>query len=52
MRVYPDIEALRQHARRRVPKVVFEYVDGGSYTEATMRQNRRDLERMCALFRR
>ncbi len=44
MRVYPDIESLRLHARRRIPKAVFEYVDGGSYTEATLRQNRRGLE--------
>ncbi|HXD46004.1 MAG TPA: alpha-hydroxy acid oxidase [Pseudolabrys sp.] len=39
-----SIEDLRQLARRRVPKAFFEYADGGSYSESTLRANRADLE--------
>lgn len=46
MPVYPDIDSLRRHARRKVPKAIFEYVDGGSYTESTLAENRRDLEEL------
>ncbi|MBL8894954.1 MAG: alpha-hydroxy-acid oxidizing protein [Rhizobiales bacterium] len=38
------IEDLRQAAHRRVPRAFFEYADGGSYTEQTMRANGRDLD--------
>ena len=38
------IEDLRQLARRRVAKAIFDYVDRGSYSEATLRANRADLE--------
>ena len=38
------IEDLRALARRRVPKAFFDYADGGSYTESTLRANRADLE--------
>ncbi len=44
MKVFPSIEDLRGQARRRVPRAFFEYVDGGSYTEQTLRANRADLE--------
>ena len=39
-----SIEDLRQLARRKVPKAFFEYADGGSYSESTLRANRADLE--------
>src|SRR5208283_3456137 len=39
-----NIEDLRVLARRRVPKALFEYVDGGSYDELTLRANRADLD--------
>jgi L-lactate dehydrogenase (cytochrome) len=39
-----NIEDLRRIARRRVPKVMFEYVDSGSYDEITMRANRSELQ--------
>src|SRR5215475_11394677 len=39
-----NIEDLRAMARRRVPKALFEYVDGGSYDELTLRANRADLD--------
>src|SRR5438552_16191359 len=38
------IEDLRQLHMRRVPKVFFDYVDRGSYSEDTLRANRADLE--------
>ncbi|MGQ0655105.1 MAG: alpha-hydroxy acid oxidase [Betaproteobacteria bacterium] len=46
MRVVTCIEDLRQMARRRVARAVFEYVDRGSYDEQTLRANRADLERI------
>ena len=44
MRVINSIEDLRQIARARVPKSIFEYLDHGSYDELTLRRNRTDLE--------
>jgi L-lactate dehydrogenase (cytochrome) len=44
MPVVTNIEDLREMARRRVAKAVFDYVDRGSYDEATMRANRTDLD--------
>jgi L-lactate dehydrogenase (cytochrome) len=38
------IEDLRALARRKVPKAFFEYADGGSYNEETLRANRAELE--------
>ena len=37
------IEDLRALARRKVPKAFFEYADGGSYNEETLRANRAEL---------
>jgi isopentenyl diphosphate isomerase/L-lactate dehydrogenase-like FMN-dependent dehydrogenase len=36
-----NIEDLRRLAQRRVPKVVFDYIDGGAEGEVTLRENRR-----------
>ena len=36
----------RALARRRLPRFLFEYIDGGSYAEETMRRNRADLEKI------
>ncbi len=36
----------RELARRRLPRQIFDYVDGGAYEETTMRANVRDLERV------
>lgn len=36
----------RELARRRVPRQLFDYVDGGAYEEVTMRANVADLERV------
>jgi L-lactate dehydrogenase (cytochrome) len=36
----------RELARRRLPRQLFDYVDGGAYEESTMRANTIDLERL------
>jgi L-lactate dehydrogenase (cytochrome) len=36
----------RELARRRLPRQLFDYIDGGAYDEATMRANVADLERL------
>jgi L-lactate dehydrogenase (cytochrome) len=38
------IEDLRRAARRRVPRVVFDYIDGGAEAEVTLRENSRAFE--------
>jgi len=44
MPVVTNIEDLRQMAKKRVAKAVFEYVDRGSYDENTLRANKADLD--------
>ena len=44
MPVVTCIEDLRQLARKRVARAIFDYVDRGSYSEATLHANRADLE--------
>jgi len=34
----------RDHARRRLPRVLFDYIDGGSYAETTLMANVADLQ--------
>lgn len=40
------VDDFRLAARRRLPKFLFEYVDGGSYSEGTMRSNVEDFQRI------
>src|SRR5262245_21556931 len=40
------IEDLRDLARRKVPRALFDYAEAGSYSEQTLRANRRDLEQI------
>jgi L-lactate dehydrogenase (cytochrome) len=40
------IEDLKRKARRRVPKMFFEYADSGSYTESTYRENETDFQKI------
>jgi L-lactate dehydrogenase (cytochrome) len=42
--VITNIEDLRQMAKKRVARAIFEYVDRGAYDEATLQANRNDLE--------
>ena len=46
MKTMTCIEDLRDVARRKVPRAFFEYAEGGSYSEETLRANRTDLERI------
>jgi len=46
MRTITCIEDLRQRARRRIPKMFFDYAEAGSYAEETLRGNRADMERI------
>lgn len=44
MNLVTCIDDLRQIARRRVPRAIFEYADRGSYDELTLQRNRTDLQ--------
>jgi L-lactate dehydrogenase (cytochrome) len=44
VKVLNSIADLREEARRRVPRALFDYLDRGSYDELTLRRNRADLE--------
>ncbi len=46
MRAVTCIEDMREVARRRVPRMFFDYADRGSYGEETLRANRDDLQRI------
>jgi L-lactate dehydrogenase (cytochrome) len=39
-----SVSDFRELARRRLPRVLFEYIDGGSYSETTLARNVADLE--------
>jgi L-lactate dehydrogenase (cytochrome) len=38
------IDDLRRLAKHRLPRIMFDYVDSGSYDEITMRANRSELQ--------
>jgi isopentenyl diphosphate isomerase/L-lactate dehydrogenase-like FMN-dependent dehydrogenase len=40
------VEDLRAEARRRLPKMIFDHVDGGAGAETTLRANRSDFDRV------
>jgi len=40
-----NLEDLRQHARRYLPKAIFEFIDGGATDEVSLRANREDFAR-------
>jgi len=40
------IDDFRKLARRRLPRFLFDYIDGGSYDEVTMRRNVADLQQL------
>jgi L-lactate dehydrogenase (cytochrome) len=46
MRVITCVEDLRRLARRRVPRMFYDYADSGSWTEGTYRANEADLQRV------
>jgi len=46
MKTCYTIGDLKELARRRIPKAIFDYADGGSYEERTLRRNALDLDAM------
>jgi L-lactate dehydrogenase (cytochrome) len=44
MTIIQSIGDLRTLAKRRIPKAIFDYADGGSYGERTLRRNAADLD--------
>jgi L-lactate dehydrogenase (cytochrome) len=46
MRTCYTIGDLKEIARKRIPKAIFDYADGGSYEERTLRRNAADLDSM------
>ncbi len=44
--ILANIEDYRAAARRRLPRFLFEYVDGGAFSETTLRANIADLARL------
>lgn len=42
---YACVEDLRQAAKRRLPKIIFDYIDGGSFSERTLSRNREDFDK-------
>jgi L-lactate dehydrogenase (cytochrome) len=46
MRPITTIEDLRRLARRRVPRMFYDYADSGSWTESTYRANEADFQRI------
>ena len=42
-----SVSDYRELARRRLPRVMFDYVDGGAFDEATLNANRDDLQRLA-----
>ena len=44
--VITHIEDLREEAKRKVPRMFYDYADSGSYTESTYRANERDFQRV------
>jgi isopentenyl diphosphate isomerase/L-lactate dehydrogenase-like FMN-dependent dehydrogenase len=42
-----NVDDLRTVARRRLPRVVFDYVDGAAWDEVTSRRNREDFARLA-----
>ena len=41
-----SVDDLRQLAKRRIPRAIFDYAAGGSYEEQTLRRNSADLDAM------
>jgi L-lactate dehydrogenase (cytochrome) len=46
MTVITNIEDLRQLAKKRVPRMFYDYADSGSWTESTYRANESDFQRI------
>ena len=47
MLVPASVSDYRELARRRLPRTIFDYLDGGSFEEATLAANRADFQRLA-----
>lgn len=47
MNIAASASDYRELARRRLPRFLFDYVDGGSYDEVTLRRNHAELQRIA-----
>lgn len=47
MKQVVNIEDLRALAQRRLPKIFFDYIDGGAFSETTAGRNRTDFSNWC-----
>lgn len=47
MKQVVNIEDLRALAQRRLPKIFFDYIDGGAFSETTAGRNRADFSNWC-----
>ncbi|ACE83061.1 L-lactate dehydrogenase [Cellvibrio japonicus Ueda107] len=45
--ILASIEDYRTLARKRLPHFLFEYIDGGAFSETTLRNNQRDLQHIA-----
>jgi L-lactate dehydrogenase (cytochrome) len=45
--IVASVHDFREAARRRLPRFLFEYIDGGSYAEVTLRRNVEDLSEIA-----
>jgi L-lactate dehydrogenase (cytochrome) len=45
------VEDMRQAARRRLPRALFDFIDGGAQDEVTLRRNREDFARLTLVPR-
>jgi L-lactate dehydrogenase (cytochrome) len=46
MPIYTNVEDLRRVAKRRVPRMFYDYADSGSWTESTYRANESDFQKI------
>ncbi len=44
MQGYINIDDFQQAARRHLPRIFADYIDGGAFSETTMRRNRSDFD--------
>ncbi|HEV7691696.1 MAG TPA: L-lactate dehydrogenase [Hyphomonadaceae bacterium] len=44
--IFANVSDYREQARRRLPRFLFDYIDGGAFSETTLRSNVEDLSRL------
>lgn len=46
---FPSVEALREKAKKRIPRFAFEYLDGGCNENVNLRRNRKEIQEVKLL---